>query len=149
MLSGAKAIMKDVAKYVPGIGWMFMLLEFPIVKRNWEVDKKRLAESCRNLADYPVNMVLCLFAEGTRFTEEKHKVSMEIAKEKGLPILKHHLLPRPKGFTFIVQHMKDTIPAIYDVTFGYCDGEPTIVNLLNQVPCSCDIGIRLVYSLHT
>lgn len=52
--------MKDVAKYVPGIGWMFLLLEYPILKRNWEEDRERLATSCKNLADYPVNMIVRL-----------------------------------------------------------------------------------------
>ena len=41
------------------------------------------------------------FCEGTRFTNEKHAVSIEIAKSKGLPLLKHHLLPRTKGFTLL------------------------------------------------
>ena len=50
---------------------------------------------------------LCLFAEGTRFTEEKHKISVEFAKSRGLPIFKHHLIPRTKGFCFLVKHLKD------------------------------------------
>ena len=50
--------MKDVAKYVPGIGWMFYFMEFPIVKRNWNTDRERLAASCKNLANYPVKMLV-------------------------------------------------------------------------------------------
>lgn len=49
---------------------------------------------------------LCLFAEGTRFTPEKHKVSVEFSKSRGYPVLKHHLFPRTKGFCFILKHMK-------------------------------------------
>ena len=44
--------------------------------------------------------------EGTRFTKEKYEASVEIAKEKGLPILKHHLLPRTKGFTLLASQIK-------------------------------------------
>ena len=44
--------------------------------------------------------------EGTRFTQEKHAASVEIAKQKGLPILKHHLLPRTKGFTLVASQIK-------------------------------------------
>ncbi len=44
-----------------------------------------------------------MFCEGTRFTEQKHEESMRIAKEKGLPILKHHLLPRTKGFSLLAK----------------------------------------------
>ena len=41
--------------------------------------------------------------EGTRFTEKKRVTSMKIAREKGLPELKHHILPRTKGFTLLLQ----------------------------------------------
>lgn len=51
---------------------------------------------------------LCLFAEGTRFTKEKHELSMEYARKNGLPIFKHHLFPRTKGFTFLLKNMEDT-----------------------------------------
>jgi hypothetical protein len=32
---------------------------------------------------------------------------MKIAKEKGLPELKHHLLPRTKGFNLLLQGAED------------------------------------------
>ena len=51
---------------------------------------------------------LLLFCEGTRFTEAKHKASMEVARKKGLPVLKHHLLPRTKGFVLSVNGLKGT-----------------------------------------
>jgi len=50
--------MKDVAKWMPGIGWMFIFMEFPFLKRSWKDDETRLAASCRNLADYPNNMLV-------------------------------------------------------------------------------------------
>ena len=50
--------MKDLAKYIPGMGWMFMFMEYPVIKRNWNEDQRTLAASCRNLADYPVNMLV-------------------------------------------------------------------------------------------
>lgn len=49
-----------------------------------------------------------LYCEGTRFTEKKHRVSMEVAASKGLPVLKYHLLPRTKGFTTAVQCLRGT-----------------------------------------
>ena len=59
---------------------------------------------------------MLLFCEGTRFTPDKHKASMEIAKQKGLPVLKHHLLPRTRGFIQCAQSMKSHFKYIYDVT---------------------------------
>jgi len=47
-----------------------------------------------------------LFCEGTRFTASKHAASMQVAKQKGLPLLKHHLLPRTKGFVHSVHGLK-------------------------------------------
>lgn len=44
-----------------------------------------------------------MFCEGTRFTKEKHQESMKVAREKGLPELKHHLLPRAKGFSLLAR----------------------------------------------
>lgn len=44
-----------------------------------------------------------MFCEGTRFTKSKHEAAVKIAKEKGLPILKHHLLPRTKGFSLLAR----------------------------------------------
>jgi hypothetical protein len=45
--------------------------------------------------------------EGTRFTEQKRQQSMKYAKEKQLPELKYHILPRTRGLTLILQGAKD------------------------------------------
>ena len=50
--------MKDIAKYLPGIGWSFLFMEYPLLKRVWSKDETRLKAACRNLADYPVNMLV-------------------------------------------------------------------------------------------
>ena len=50
--------MKDVAKYLPGIGWSFMFMEYPLLKRDWTKDRKRLETACKNLVNYPVNMLV-------------------------------------------------------------------------------------------
>lgn len=54
--------MKDIAKYLPGIGWSFMFMEYPLLKRDWTKDRARLEAACRNLADYPVNMLVSMDA---------------------------------------------------------------------------------------
>ena len=50
---------------------------------------------------------MAIFAEGTRLTEAKVQASVEYAREHGLPELKHHLLPRSRGFSMTVQYFKD------------------------------------------
>jgi hypothetical protein len=58
-------------------------------------------------------------AEGTRFTTEKHEASKKFAEEKGLPILKHHLTPRIKGFTTSLPYLHGTFGGIYDVQLSF------------------------------
>ena len=50
---------------------------------------------------------MVIFAEGTRLTEAKLQASVEYARSNGLPELKHHLLPRSRGFSMTVQYFKD------------------------------------------
>ena len=64
---------------------------------------------CKTLMSQWVNTFffqLLLFPEGTRFTPEKHEASLEVSRKKGYPELKHHLLPRTKGFAYSMQEMK-------------------------------------------
>jgi len=44
--------------------------------------------------------------EGTRFTEKKRLESMIYAREKNLPELKYHILPRTRGLAMIMQGAK-------------------------------------------
>ena len=56
--------------------------------------------------------------EGTRFTQKKYEASLEVTKEKGLAILKHHLLPRTKRFTLVCSQIKGKIDYIYDINLA-------------------------------
>lgn len=74
-----------------------------------------------------------MYAEGTRFTTQKSVASQKFAREKGLPVLNYHLTPRTKGFTASVPHMREKIPAIYDVQLHIKSSDPvkpTITSLL-------------------
>lgn len=67
-----------------------------------------------------------IYPEGTRFTSKKHEISQKFAAEKGLPLLKHHLTPRTKGFTTSLQAMKGKFPAVYDVQLAFSKNEKVI-----------------------
>lgn len=72
-------------------------------------------------------------AEGTRFTEKKHEASVKFAQERGMPVLKHHLIPRTKGFTASLPFLKKKCPVILDIQLAFKKNdpvEPTIGNLL-------------------
>ena len=51
---------------------------------------------------------VCIFCEGSRFTEAKHEKGLQFAREKGLKELKYHLIPRTKGFSILAKHLKTT-----------------------------------------
>mmetsp|Transcript_10043 Transcript_10043/g.18107 ORF Transcript_10043/g.18107 Transcript_10043/m.18107 type:complete len:360 (-) Transcript_10043:324-1403(-) len=69
------------------------------------------------------------YLEGTRRTPEKLQQAQEFARERDLPVLRHVLQPRVKGFVNMVTELRSVTPAVYDITIGYEDskdgsGEP-------------------------
>lgn len=48
------------------------------------------------LASYPRPFWLCLFVEGTRFTQAKLRAAQEFAASKGLPVPHYTLVPKTK-----------------------------------------------------
>ncbi|XP_030412559.1 1-acyl-sn-glycerol-3-phosphate acyltransferase delta isoform X2 [Gopherus evgoodei] len=107
VLGSSKVLAKKELSYVPIIGWMWYFLEIVFCKRKWEEDRKTVMQSLLNLRDYPEKFWFLIHCEGTRFTEQKHQISMQVAEAKGLPKLKYHLLPRTKGFAVTVQSLRN------------------------------------------
>jgi hypothetical protein len=85
---------------------------------------------------------ICLFSEGTRFTEEKHKKSLEYARKQGLPQLKHLLLPRTKGFNVMIRQLKDHVPYIFDTTFAFPHGIITLTDVFQGNKVYADVHVR-------
>ncbi|KAG7277473.1 hypothetical protein CRUP_010621 [Coryphaenoides rupestris] len=132
VLGSSKVLVKKELAYVPVIGWMWYFLEIVFCKRKWEEDRITMAQSLQKLHDYPENFWFLLFCEGTRFTAQKHRVSMEVAEKKGLPMLKHHLLPRTKGFWVTVQNLRGSVAALYNTMLSFRNNEtPTLLGVLS------------------
>lgn len=121
-----KWFVKDVLKYVPGIGWGMLFLDCPFIKRNWTADKDYIHRVFRNILKNDVPLWLMTFAEGTRVRPEKIARSQAYAQEQGMTPLKHVLIPRTKGFVASVQALRGHVDAVYDLTIGYVDGVPTL-----------------------
>lgn len=49
----SKVLAKKELAYVPVIGWMWYFLEIVFCKRNWEQDRRTVAQGLQNLQDYP------------------------------------------------------------------------------------------------
>nr|XP_048307285.1 1-acyl-sn-glycerol-3-phosphate acyltransferase gamma isoform X5 [Myodes glareolus] len=143
VLGSSKVLAKRELLCVPLIGWTWYFLEIVFCKRKWEEDRDIVKEGLKRLADYPECMWFLLYCEGTRFTETKHRISMEVAASKGLPPLKYHLLPRTKGFTTAVQCLRGTAGAIYDVTLNFRNSKnPSLLGILYGKKYEADMCVR-------
>ncbi|XP_048396479.1 1-acyl-sn-glycerol-3-phosphate acyltransferase gamma-like [Stegostoma tigrinum] len=143
VLGSSKVLAKKELLYVPLIGWTWYFLEIVFCKRRWDEDRETVVNGLKALRDYPEYMWFLLYCEGTRFTEKKHRISMEVAESKGLPKLKYHLLPRTKGFTTTVKYLRGTVAAVYDVTLNFRDNKnPTLLGILHGKQYHADMCVR-------
>ncbi|XP_053795026.1 1-acyl-sn-glycerol-3-phosphate acyltransferase delta isoform X1 [Vidua macroura] len=145
VLGSSKVLAKKELSYMPIIGWMWYFLEIVFCKRKWEEDRKTVVQKLLNLRDYPENFWFLIHCEGTRFTEQKHQISMKVAEAKGLPKLKYHLLPRTKGFAVTVQCLRNVVSAVYDSTLNFRNNEnPTLLGVLNGKKYHADLYVRRI-----
>lgn len=98
-----KCFAKDELKYLPIIGWAFWMSDLIYVKRNWKQDRVDINQKLDELLYYD-QFLLGIFAEGTRYTPEKHRASVEFAKSRGIKPFKYHLYPRSRGFAYTIRH---------------------------------------------
>ncbi|KAJ8252953.1 hypothetical protein GJAV_G00207550 [Gymnothorax javanicus] len=143
VLGSSKVLAKRELLKVPLIGWTWYFLEIVFCKRKWEEDRDTVFSGLERLRDYPEYMWFLLYCEGTRFTEKKHQISMQVAESKGLPKLKYHLLPRTKGFTTTLSCLKGTVTAVYDVTLNFKDKKiPTLLGIVSGKKYKADMCVR-------
>ncbi|XP_030560763.1 1-acyl-sn-glycerol-3-phosphate acyltransferase gamma-like [Drosophila novamexicana] len=134
VLGNCKAYAKKAIRYVPCMGWAWWLAEFVFLNRDFDKDKEIIAKQLKIVYSYPDPTWLLLNAEGTRFTPEKHEASVKFALERGMTPLKHHLIPRTKGFTASLPALRGICPVIYDINLAFKADEktpPTMLSLLN------------------
>ncbi|EDW41751.1 1-acyl-sn-glycerol-3-phosphate acyltransferase delta [Drosophila sechellia] len=146
-LGGTKAYAKKMLRYVPVVGWVWWMAEFIFLDRNFEKDKVVIKTQLKEVFSYPDPVWILLNAEGTRFTPAKHELSVKFAEERGLPVLKHHLIPRTKGFTTSLPTMRGICPAIYDINLAFkknAEPKPTMLSQLNGEPVEPYMYIRRV-----
>jgi len=117
VMGNCKVFAKDSLKYIPIMGWAMTMSDIMFLKRDWDSDRENISRKLNTIFTYPSPVWLLLFPEGTRFSADKHRASLEFAAKEGLPLLQHHLLPRTKGFTFTVDHIdRSKVEIVYDVT---------------------------------
>lgn len=121
-----KWFVKDVIKYVPGIGWGMIFLDCIFLKRDWKRDRQRLFHQLSRFEQEQIPIWTLSFVEGTRLRTHKLEASQSYAQSKGLPAHEHLLLPRTKGFGLTIEALRNHLDAVYDTTIGYVDGVPSI-----------------------
>jgi len=119
------------------------------LRRVWETDKNILVHDIQQLLNgYPNNYYFSFLmaCEGTRFTETKRLESMKYAREKNLPELKYHILPRTRGLTMIMQGAKGKIPAVYNFMLAFTkdSASPKFRTLLKGHTCKAQLYIKRV-----
>ena len=126
MIANLKWFVKDVLKYVPGIGWGMLFLDCIFVKRNWQSDYVYIEKIFHKFKRYNIPVWVISFVEGTRMRLHKLQKSQEYATQNGRQPLNHCLLPRTKGFCATVNALREHFDAVYDITIGYHQGIPTL-----------------------
>ncbi|CAK8687851.1 unnamed protein product [Clavelina lepadiformis] len=145
VLQNVKAIVKSSLRVVPVIGWAMWFNEFIFVRRNAKTDGGIIIKSLDNFSSFRYDYWLLIFCEGTRFTPDKQKTSNEFAVKNGLRPLKHHLVPRTKGFSLISRGLRDTVPAVYDVTLCFPGNkDPTLSDFVGGRDVKVDLIIRRI-----
>lgn len=125
-LGDLKWFVKDILKYIPGIGWGMLFIDCLFVKRDWAADRDYIHRIFAKFKSQNIPLWLLIFPEGTRFSTDKLLRSHTFAKERGLEPTTHVLLPRSKGFHASLDGLRDHITAVYDLTICYPDGVPTL-----------------------
>ncbi|KAI9159341.1 hypothetical protein H9P43_008681 [Blastocladiella emersonii ATCC 22665] len=107
VLGHCRYMSKDSHKWWPLFGWMMGLARFVFLKRNWHADHATIKARLAEWASEHQPIWLVVYPEGTRQTPAKLAAGQAFARDQGLPVLDHVLLPRTRGFTYIVDQLRN------------------------------------------
>ena len=126
-----KFFLKQELIWVPVIGLAWWALDFPFMKRHSlaalrknpelrQQDRETTRKACAKFALVPTSVMN--FAEGTRFTREKHK--------KQASPYRHLLKPKAGALALAMNAMGEQFHSLIDVTIVYPAGAPTFWHFL-------------------
>lgn len=132
-----KFFLKKELFWIPVLGTAWWALDYPFMKRYTReylerhpekrgTDLETTRKMCERYRQIPISILN--FAEGTRFTVEKHM------KQKSP--YRHLLCPRAGGFAFALNAMDGKIKKMLDVTIVYPEGPVKFWNFLcGRISC--------------
>ena len=126
-----KFFLKQQLIYVPVIGLAWWALDFPFMRRHSKAalrkhpemrlqDREATRRACEKFALVPTSVMN--FAEGTRFTAQKHRT-------QGSPY-RHLLKPKAGALALALNAMGEQFHSLIDVTIVYPGGAPTFWQFL-------------------
>jgi len=131
-----KFFLKQQLLYVPGIGLALWARDFPFMRRHSNAylrahpekrheDLQAARTACRKFAVVPTSVMN--FAEGTRFTPQKHRAQHSPYR--------HLLKPKTGALALALNVLGDKFHSFLDVTIVYPGGAPTFWQFLcGEVP---------------
>lgn len=141
-LGDMKWFVKDVLKYLPGVGWGMLFLDCLFVKRNWMVDRDSVEATFAKVKKDNVSIWLMSFLEGTRMTPGKLEASQRYMERLKLTPTTHVMFPRTKGFVASVRGLGSHIQAVYDVTIAHEGPVLKVWELLIGKPRNVHLHVR-------
>ncbi|MBY4947550.1 acyltransferase [Cupriavidus respiraculi] len=125
-----KFFLKQELIYVPVIGLAWWALDFPFMRRHSRAalrkrpelrkqDRETTRRACAKFALVPTSVMN--FAEGTRFTDAKHRAQSSPYR--------HLLKPRAGAMALAINTMGERFQSLLDVTIAYPDGTPSFWQL--------------------
>lgn len=141
-LGDMKWFVKDVVKWFPGFGWGMKFLDCIFVKRDWAKDRDGIERLFSKYKREEIPVFLVSFLEGTRLTKAKLEKAQAFSEERGLHRPEHTLIPRTKGFVATMLGLRSHLDAVYDVTIGYPDSTPTLVNCFEAKVKRIEVHVR-------
>lgn len=126
MLENLKWMAKAPLRKLPGIGWGLSFLDTVFLRRTWADDEANIRATFARITENRLPFWLMIFPEGTRLTPQKLKRSQNYAEKRGLPVYRHVMLPRTKGFSAAVQGLGAQAQAVYDLTLAFEGMAPSI-----------------------
>ena len=140
MLGRMRAVAKEIIKYIPGYGWTFYFSGWIFVKRDACRDLTYISEKAKKMSESPDRLAIVILPEGTRYTPEKHKQSIDVATKRGLPVFTHHLTPRARGFHALVSSLRHDplLKYLVDITI-VTPKTATVSTVLKGDEVVCDV----------
>lgn len=113
--------LKNMLKFLPGIGWAMQIAGYIFLDRKWEDDQRTISRCLKVFKHTDYKPQILLFPEGTDLTKNTKSRSDTYAEKYNLQKYDFVLHPRTTGFTHIVQEMKkdEMLDCITDITIAY------------------------------